>query len=546
MLASLVTSLQDLTTLIVAVIVAGLLILFRPQIVQLVGRLTSLHAHMGSVQLAAGLSEPSGQQLAEESEDAPGTPSNEASDAGSPEALVNDHEAKERETESAPASASILASDDTDEVRRAMISAMFAKDEERGAALMARLREIETRGIERKLDEARYLALRERLFNDNNAGAALKRLADDDSIRPQILNMIGFMLAHAGEPSAAAVSFAEAAAGTDDLDDRVQYRINQAESLVSAGDLDAATELLENELVTPGTKNAPKLWQALAETYEAKSEPEPRALALQQALRERPSDTQLRFNVAYVASNSDDDSLSPFVVHHYEHVVSQTPDYEWARNNLGVQYRRLEMPLQAVKQYEAAREQKNTLAMANLASHYMQAGFGSEAESILKEALSEEKPHANVGTGFAELARLQEKENERRDVLLQIGQRQAEFLARYGQARVRTDTEAFSGSWDGENGTRLVVQIEDGQLTATWLRDGKKFRAFGPVHGEVARLEYQEMEYLKIGDKPTEYGYKKRAEDRWLLTQDHTAVEVMRVRATETEVLRLARVVPSS
>jgi tetratricopeptide (TPR) repeat protein len=544
MLASLVTSLQDLTPLIIALLVTALLMLFRPQIVQLVGRVTTLHAHVGRVQLEAGLIEPSDQQDAEVSEDAPDTLADKPSDAGPPEALVDNHQVADAETESEPTPEDTLTSDDVNEVRRAMVLAMIAKDEERGQALLARLRVVETSGTERKLDQARYLSLRQRVFKDDDAGAALKQLADDDSIRPQVLNMIGLTMTQAGEPSVAATLFAEAAAATQDADDRVQYLINQAGSLVSAGDLDAAVELLENELATQPSKNAASLWRSLAEAYEAKSEPEPRALALQQALRERPNDTQLRFNVAYVVSNADDDSLSPFVVHHYTHVVSQAPDYQWALNNLGVQYRRLEMPLLAVEQYEAAREQKNTLAMANLASHYMQAGFGPQAESILKEALSEERPHANVGAGLAELARLQDRESERRDALLQTGQQQAEFLTRYGRARVRANTKAFAGDWVGESGARLVVQISEGQLIATWLLNQKKFRVLGPVHGEAAGLEYQEMEYLKIGDKQTEYGYKKQAEDRWLLTEDHATIEIMRVRAAETGILRLERAMP--
>ncbi len=426
------------------------------------------------------------------------------------------------------------------------LAIVVAEDAERGKALMERLRAIETSDTERKLDEARYLTLRQRVFNDDDAGAALKQLADDPRVRPQVLNMIGLNLTHSGEPSAAVALFKEAIAGTKDADNRAQYLINQAEALVSAGDLDAATDLLEDELAREPSKNSAKLWEALAEAYDAKSEPEARALALQQVLKEHPSDTRLRFNVAYVASNADDDSLSPFVLHHYEHVVSQAPDYQWALNNMGVQYRRLEMPLQAVRQYEAACQQKNTLAMANLASHYMQGGFGAEAEGILKEALKEEKPHANVGAGLAELARLQEKEGQRRDALLKSGQQQADFLSRYGEARVRADTAAFAGNWVSENGVQLAVQIGDGKLTATWLLNEKKFRALGPVHGEVARLEYQEMEYLKVGDKQTELAYRTRAADRWLLTEDHGAIEVMRVRATDTEVSRLVRSVPSA
>lgn len=73
MLASLVTSLHDLTPLIIALLVAGLLLIFRPQIVQLVGRLTSLHAHVGRVEVEAALTEPSARRSSEEARGGGGT-----------------------------------------------------------------------------------------------------------------------------------------------------------------------------------------------------------------------------------------------------------------------------------------------------------------------------------------------------------------------------------------------------------------------------------------------------------------------------------------
>jgi tetratricopeptide (TPR) repeat protein len=95
-------------------------------------------------------------------------------------------------------------------------------------------------------------------------------------------------------------------------------------------------------------------------------------------------------------------------LHHYDHVRSNAPDHVWALNNMGVAYRRLGLPIQAVAHYERARDAKNTLAMANLASDYMRAGFDASAERMLNEALEDESPHANVGSNLAELARLRE------------------------------------------------------------------------------------------------------------------------------------------
>jgi hypothetical protein len=108
------------------------------------------------------------------------------------------------------------------------------------------------------------------------------------------------------------------------------------------------------------------------------------------------------------------------------------------------------------------------------------------------------------------------------------------------QARVRSDTDAFAGKWHDES-TTVDVHVGDGRLTATWTVREKKFRATGSVHGESAKLDYEEMEYITITSGPSELGYRKRAIDRWRLAPDCSVIEIMRIQDGDTEMRQLRR-----
>lgn len=524
--ASTLSDVSGLTPLVLGVLLFILALVFRAEMKKLIGRLTSVKAP--GVSIEAEPSEAPQLLTAGESEQPPEASSAEGEEFGARAPADDDGRAT-----AVARIETALGCSDTEALFSAMVDAAVIKDRDLMERVIERLRIVETDSHKRKLNEVRYFALLVNYAGDDSARAELERLAEDPEVRGDVKYFQGVAFYHAGHPTAAADSFAEAAdaAPADNPRLRALSLGEQAKSLKAAGQTDAAASLLEAELATtpaePGI-----LWEALAEVYAAGGQKVLRALALQQAVATAPHDVGRRFSAAYAIGEAEETALNPSVLHHYGKVIAFEPDHPWALNNLGVTYQRIDLPIHAVESYEAARRQKNTLATANLASLLLNAGFADMAAELLNEARQEKDPHANVSSGVAELHRRRQKENQRREELTDVGQRQAEFLLRYMAARIRGADSAFTGRWRNDRGEPFELVEVEHLVTAEWSVKERKRRLSGLSHGGSARVDYSEMDYWNYSNysgELRESGHKQKAEEWWSLADDGRSIEVMRV-----------------
>jgi tetratricopeptide (TPR) repeat protein len=120
----------------------------------------------------------------------------------------------------------------------------------------------------------------------------------------------------------------------------------------------------------------------LAEVAKSQSDRELESAALERVLELNPSDPDIRFRIAYLYGEMGNRRLG---LYHYNLRLDQGPD-AISLNNLGVDYRVLELPGSEIAAFEKASEE-DWLPKANLSHAYVDRGFLAKGEGLANEVL---------------------------------------------------------------------------------------------------------------------------------------------------------------
>lgn len=242
------------------------------------------------------------------------------------------------------------------------------------------------------------------------------------------------------------------------------------------------------KVTTPTTVS--KLYEELATLYEHDQEPELRAIALEKAIEGRPNDTNLQFGAAYSYSMK---KLEALALLYYKTLLHFQPDHATALNNIGVQYRNLEMPIRSVKHYKMSAQLNETLAMANLAYIFMGTGLGEEASDILRRAMQQEHMHQHIGSAVASLSEREEGESKTEERYLNSAREQQRFFLAFAEAYFIANPNGpnFNGSWQLPNGIEVMITQAEAQIEAHGARDGEEYKFTGRPSNRGARIKIE-------------------------------------------------------
>jgi tetratricopeptide (TPR) repeat protein len=194
------------------------------------------------------------------------------------------------------------------------------------------------------------------------------------------------------------------------------------------------------------------------------------AIALQKAIEYKPNDTQLRFDAARSFGDSNFNALA---LMNYQTLLRFEPDNAGALNNIGIVYGAMKMPARQSDSYKKAFEKGLTIAAANLAYEYMNAGFMDEATEILNKAKEKEDVHPNVGNALAAAANKKQEESTMEQEALEAAREQRQFVLSFAQAYFSepSTNPQYEGSWHFPDGVEAAIRRKDSELEITWERN---------------------------------------------------------------------------
>lgn len=425
----------------------------------------------------------------------------------------------------------------SNELLEDMVSAFMSADIERGEEVYEQAQNAESDANEKLRIEAIYLRLR---YGRGDTTALdklqdlVERAKEAPEVLPTVYEFVGSAYDIAEEFQAANKAYESAAEVAPSEEERAQYVNSAAHCLFEAGDSKKAFERLMVEIERTSSRKAlSKLYSGLASLHKEAGNTDVRAIALQKALEYKPNDTQLRFNAAYSSNESD---LSALSLMHYHILLRLKPDNAAALNNIGVIHEQLDMPIRQVNSYKKASEKGNTLAAANLAYQYLNAGFADEAKDVLNTARVKEDVHPNVGNALAAVPQKEEVESKIEAEALDAAREQRRFLLAFAEAyftRPSVDPQ-FEGGWHFPDGIEVETTQSNNRLEMKWKRNDKEHVLSAHTHNcGVLITKYSRRDTYfpsSLGDKG--YAY---------LSEDNQHMQLMVLKDGKHSLLKLER-----
>jgi len=306
-------------------------------------------------------------------------------------------------------------------------------------------------------------------LGDVKALEKLENYADENKDIPEIINELAFRYKEMGEYQRAKEKFL-LVKDLYDMDKEKKKIIDCYEQiglcLAYDNKYEEAYTLLSQLLHDAKLKEyKAKLLAILARIAKKEKDLEKLFIYAESCLEINPSDTDLRFDLAYNHSKKGNNKLSCL---HYKKLINTTKS-PVGLNNLGVEYETLNLPAKSIKSYFNAANYNETLAMANIAQSYLTGGFIDDANREIKRAndLSKEgiEIHGNIGLAKNRLSAILEQENKQENEILDEAEKERKFRVYYSEAfysNNKVKKEELEGIWQTPWGD-LQLRFDEGK-----------------------------------------------------------------------------------
>jgi len=285
------------------------------------------------------------------------------------------------------------------------------------------------------------------------------------------------------------------------------------------------------------TDNLGILYKVLAGAHQKAGNNTESALALEKCAEFNATEIDDIFSAAY----SQADSGFPYrSLQNYKRILTISPENRESRNNYAVLLSELNLPLLSAEQYKAAWEKGNTLAAANLAYRYLNAGLPGAAQKILKEAQKIDGYHANVDSALARLRENAAAEKERIELIQTSSEQHKTLMRNLAEAWLLPSQAALScgGFWDlGGVTTIMISSNAKGKFSCEWGTKGptaRKLEGFQINRGGKAKFFKGHSSYFLEG-------YSTPKEIFILLSENGQKLTLLSFDQVDPEILTLTR-----
>lgn len=385
-----------------------------------------------------------------------------------------------------------------------MVRAYILRDQKRGEEAFDRAQQAETNAVQKLKNNALRLRLRYE-HGDASALPQLQDMANQEGVNQSLLHIVHRSIGYCYQSASSFVQAIEAFENAAQLSETEVERANDiiaiAECLHKMNKEPAALKRLMHEIGSLTHADALSiLYNGLASFYEKAENREFRAIALEKALEIQPNNPDLHFGAAYSYAEKEFRSLSLF---HYRTLLHFKPDYAAALNNIGVLYKSLEMPVKSVNTFKEAIKLDHTLAMANIAYGYLDAGFEEEALQILDRAKQQKEPHPNVGRAISAISDRKETELKKEETELNVAGEQQRYILDFADAYFseKPDCPSFSGLWRTSDGIEIDIAHGITDIEGYWTVGKTKYKIIGTVINRGAIVSIYQEEYVWSSSK---------------------------------------------
>lgn len=301
---------------------------------------------------------------------------------------------------------------------------------------------------------------------DPDAFGKLKVLASENKNSFKVIEQLGLAYEQIDEYQKAINKFSEARKLLDktkkeNIERIIEFYEQESVCLASDDKYEEAIKLLSNLLYEDSFKEyKAKILAGLANLAKIKEDIERFFIYAEGSLNIDPTNTDLRFKLAYRYSNEGYNKISLL---HYKKLtkIIKSP---MGLNNLGVQYDILKIPAKGMDSYLESAKNNITLAMANIAQRYLNGGFIEDAEREIEKAnqLFGEGivVHGNIGIAKNRIEEILEKEKKDEKVILTKAEEERKFRVKYSEAFCCSndlDKQKIDGTWSTSLGDIKII-----------------------------------------------------------------------------------------
>ncbi len=258
---------------------------------------------------------------------------------------------------------------------------------------------------------------------DSGAMARLRDLADDNTRNANLQAMYLRTLAENGWPHFRIDQVPDRLEAIGDPDGRAILRLAEARMRLELGEVHRAKSIGSELLESQAAFGAATM---LAEIAATEGEHLLEIAYYERALSTNPTEADIRFKVAYAASQA---GMPMLAVHHYRLLEASSAAKGVTINNLGVALEKGGARSLARDYWRRASKMGSALASGNLANAAARAGFLEEAEGFIKAASTEDES-PRVGEALQRIATTRESDLEIRKEMEEGGKTVSAALAR--------------------------------------------------------------------------------------------------------------------
>jgi tetratricopeptide (TPR) repeat protein len=239
----------------------------------------------------------------------------------------------------------------------------------------------------------------------------------------------------------------------------------------------------------------------LSAIFDRRDEKHLSAALLARAAQLLPADDSTRFSAAFALSPIGFGHLSLTL---YDCLRKSGFDNSGVLNNLGAQCSEYEMPINATSFFRKAADLGHTLAKANLAFNYLNAGFADEAKDMLDAARKDESPHENVARAIVAMGEHQTDEEGKWREAIACGTKEQIFLSRVVDALSAPNhdkVQSFAGTWQDEDNIEMTLVADETIVRGEFERHYAKTKVTITPYGNAGFCECEETRSYKYGQE---------------------------------------------